>query len=177
MLKTGDPVKEVTALLQTLLAGSGLQLQFTCKLEGDTQPSLEVRFTGPDAPLLIQRNGELLHAFEALAVAVLRLSPEEHDQVSFDALQFKAKRLDRIRREAAQAVSTVRATGRPYAFRPMNSRERRLLHLELSNSGLRTVSTGEGAQRFVVVHPDAESLPAPSTSSRADEVRAAFRRR
>ena len=61
-----------------------------------------------------------------------------------------------MRRSVEVGVRSVEATGRPYAFPPMNSRERRLLHLELAKSGLRTESSGEASRRFVVVYPVGE---------------------
>ena len=41
----------------------------------------------------------------------------------------------------------------------MNSRERRMLHLFLRDSGLRTASSGEGPRRFVVLYPEGYLIP------------------
>lgn len=55
---------------------------------------------------------------------------------------------------ADTAAEQVRATNQPYNFAPMNSRERRMLHLALQNyADLRSESSGEGMRRFVVVYP------------------------
>ena len=116
-------------------------------------PRLLVDFTGPDAALLIEHGGEVLHAIESLAAAILRLEPEENDQLSFDALGFKQARDAATARTAQQGIDAVHATGQPFVFPPMNSRERRMLHLVLATSGLPTASSGDGARRFVVVYP------------------------
>ncbi len=42
----------------------------------------------------------------------------------------------------------------------MNSRERRMLHLFLRDSGLQTASSGEGPRRFVVLYPEGYRIPA-----------------
>ncbi|HUY94663.1 MAG TPA: R3H domain-containing nucleic acid-binding protein, partial [Terracidiphilus sp.] len=100
-----------------------------------------VELSGPDVPLVTQHNGELLRALETLAAQMLRLDQREHDLVSFDAGNFKALRAEELRMAAETAAEKVRKTGVPYAFPPMNSRERRLLHLAFKEmEGVETAS-------------------------------------
>jgi spoIIIJ-associated protein len=117
------------------------------------QPEIAVELSGPDTPMLLARNAELLHAIEHMAAKILRLEPEEHDRISFDAERFKANRDRDLRLATEAAVGQVRTQGQPYAFPPMSSRERRLVHLAVGPSGLRSASTGEGARRSVVIYP------------------------
>jgi spoIIIJ-associated protein len=146
----------------------------------DPSPEITVELTGPDTPLLLARNGELLHAIEHIAAKILRLEPEEHDRISFDAEGFKATRNRELDLMAEMAVEKVRATGRPFSFAPMSSRERRILHLSLAKSGLPTASSGEGPGRFVVLYPEGLQPSQPATPSAEDRTRAirnSFRRR
>jgi spoIIIJ-associated protein len=146
----------------------------------DTSPEITVELSGADTPLLLARNGELLHAIEHIAAKILRLEPEEHDRISFDADGFKATRNRELDMMAEIAVQKVRATGRPFSFAPMTSRERRILHLSLAKSGLPTASSGEGPGRFVVLYPEGlePSQPAaPSAEDRTRAIRNSFRRR
>jgi spoIIIJ-associated protein len=146
----------------------------------NTSPEITVEFSGTDTPLLLARNGELLHAIEHIAAKILRLEPEEHDRISFDAEGFKATRNRELDLMAEMAVERVRATGRPFSFAPMTSRERRILHLSLAKSGLPTASSGEGPGRFVVLYPEGlePSQPAaPSAEDRTRAIRNSFRRR
>jgi spoIIIJ-associated protein len=41
----------------------------------------------------------------------------------------------------------------------MSSRERRMLHMFLKDSGLQTASSGEGSRRFVVLYPEGYRIP------------------
>jgi spoIIIJ-associated protein len=147
----------------------------------DTNPQVTVELSGPDTPLLTARNGELLHAIEHIAAKILRLEPEEHDYISFDADGFKATRNRELGLMAELAIQKVRSTGRPFSFAPMTSRERRILHLSLAKSGLPTASSGEGPGRFVVLYPEGlEPVQPASTPPVADRTRAirnSFRRR
>jgi spoIIIJ-associated protein len=199
------PAEKITDFLQTLTTTGGLDLKFQIlACNGQVQPNSSnpageasltpnqsnnsappgicVEFTGPDTPLLTARNGELLLSIEHIAAKILRLEPENHDQVSFDAGNFKASRDRAIHESAEAAVQKVRDTGQPYAFPPMTSRERRLLHLALAVSGLVSASSGEGPRRCVVLYPEdyqpAQAAPAPPpTPERARAIRNAFRRR
>ncbi|HEY1986899.1 MAG TPA: R3H domain-containing nucleic acid-binding protein [Terracidiphilus sp.] len=113
-----------------------------------------VELGGPDVPLVTQHNGELLRALETIAAQILRLDQREHDLVSFDAANFKALRAEELRMAAETAAEKVKRSGVPYAFPPMNSRERRLLHLAFkSMEGVETASSGEGPERFLAVYP------------------------
>jgi len=181
----------IAKFLQAFTTSGGLRLRFRVKArcirqrdagsaessEASTPPAegvardgpraLYVEFTGPDTALHTARNGELLNALEHIATKILRLEPDEHDRVSFDADQFKANRDRQMRESAAAAIERVRATGRPHAFPPMTSRERRMLHMILSESGLPTASSGEGPGRFVVLYPKGADTSAPFNLSAA----------
>src|SRR6267378_558661 len=136
-------------------------------------PQITVEFTGPDTPLLLARNGELLLAIEHIAAKILRLESEDHDRISFDAEGFKATRNRELDLMAEMAIQKVRATGQPFSFSPMSSRERRILHLALAKSGLPTASSGTGPGRFVVLYPEGFEPPAsPAAPSPEDRTRA-----
>jgi spoIIIJ-associated protein len=168
--------------LQAFTQNSGLRLRYQVKLRGvrpdseeasaangagESQAETEgprnlyVEFSGPDTPVLTGHNGEVLNALEHIATKILRLEPEEHDLVSFDADHFKANRDRQMRESAAAAIERVQLSGRPHAFPAMNSRERRMLHLVLSESGLPTASSGVGPARFVVLYPTGADTSVP----------------
>ncbi len=122
--------------------------------EGLEARVIYVELGGLDVPMLTAHNGELLRALETIAAQLLRLDQREHDLVSFDAGNFKALRARELRMAAETAAEKVIRTGVPYAFPPMNSRERRLLHLAFkSMQGIETASSGEGQDRFLAVFP------------------------
>ncbi len=93
---------------------------------------------------MLENGAELLRAFEHVSLEMLRLAPDEHEKVSFDCQNFRSARLQELRLAADVAAERVRETGMPYAFAPMSSRERRILHLALRDfDDLRTESDGE----------------------------------
>ena len=168
--------QKIAGFLNTLNKLGGFRLKFRITAgDGARDPQgiearqIYVELGGPDVPLVVQHNGELLRALETLAVQMMRLEHHEHDLISFDANNFKALRAQELKLAAETAAEKVRQTGVPYSFPPMNSRERRLLHLACrSLHGVETASVGEGPNRFLVVYPEGKTnLPvAPQSRPR-----------
>ncbi|MDE3201505.1 MAG: single-stranded DNA-binding protein [Acidobacteriota bacterium] len=126
--------------------------------EGLEAREIYVELGGPDAPMLTAHNGELLRALETVAAQMLGLDSREHDLISFDSGNFKALRAQELRMAAETAAEKVIRTGVPYAFPPMNSRERRLLHMSFKDiEGVETSSQGEGPGRFLAVFPEGKT--------------------
>ncbi|MFP5206943.1 MAG: protein jag [Acidobacteriota bacterium] len=153
-----EAAQKIAGFLNSLNKLGGMRLKFRITAGNGTRDpegrQIDVELSGPDVPLLIQHNGELLRALETLAAQILRLDARELDLVSFDAGNFKALRAQELRLAAEAAAEKVIRTGVPYSFPPMNSRERRLLHLACRElEGIETASNGEGAGRFLVVYP------------------------
>jgi spoIIIJ-associated protein len=157
--------QKIANFLNTLNKLGGMRLKYRITAgDGARDPQgiearqIYVELAGPDVPLVVQHNGELLRALETLAGQMLRLDHHEHDLVSFDADNFKALRAQELRMAAEAAAAKVRETGVPYSFPPMNSRERRMLHLVCrSLEGVESASVGEGPNRFLVVYPEGKT--------------------
>lgn len=166
-----NTISEFLKLLTTL---GGLRLKYRITAgEGAADPDgleareIYVEIAGPDAPLVTQRNGELLRALEHIAAKMVHLEPEEHDRISFDSGNFKAIRAREMKMAAEAAAERVRRSGNPYSFQPMSSRERRMLHLAFRQfDDLETESSGEGLRRFVVVYRKGDKhVPPPVAPS------------
>src|SRR5579863_806798 len=119
--------------------------------EGETlhpdfeNPDLLVRFSGPDVELLLANKTELLLALEQLTMEALRMAPEEHSRLCFDANDHRMLRIQELRMSAQAAAERVKKSRMPFHFSPMNSRERRILHLSLrGETDIRSESVGEG---------------------------------
>jgi len=172
----------VASLMRLMTSTGGLLLKYRITAgagaadpDGFERRDIYVECRGPDVDLLLERDGELLHSLEHVAAKMLRLEPEDHDRISFDADGFKASRMSAIRDAAAEAIEIVSDTGQPYRFQPMNSRERRMLHLSLVNSGLRSASSGEGPRRFVVLYPTGYIIPPAERVEDSDRRRSPHR--
>ncbi len=152
--------RKISELLNGIILAGDFRLRYKIFVDPPVaesdfdKPVIKVELSGSDGALVLERGGELLRAFEHVALEMLRLGSDEHDQVIFDCQNFRSARQKELRLSANVAADRVRESGMPYAFAPMSSRERRLVHLALRDiSDLRTESAGEALQRYVVVYP------------------------
>src|SRR5665811_682739 len=122
-----------------------------------------VRFTGADVDLLLANKAELLLALEQLTMEAIGMAPEEHSRICFDANDRRILRIEELRMSAQAACERVKKSRQPFHFSPMNSRERRILHLALRNETVvRSESVGMAPHRQVVIVPaDMKEIPPP----------------
>jgi spoIIIJ-associated protein len=127
-----------------------------------------VNFTGPDTELLLENKAEVLLALEHLTMEMLRVPPEDHSLICFDANDWRRMRIEELRMQAMDAAERVKKSSMPFLFNPMNSRERRIVHLALrGETELRSESIGVGGERRVVVLTASAPLPpAPAPAPR-----------
>lgn len=159
---------KIEGFLSQVLSDAGLQLTFEI-LPGESSnpeienPELMVKFTGADVDLLLANRAELLLALEHVTMEFLRMPSDDHSRLSFDANDYRLLRIEELRLSADAAAEKVKRTGVPFRFSPMNSRERRVVHLSLRSEGdLRSESSGQGPFRHVVIYPAGmASLPDP----------------
>jgi spoIIIJ-associated protein len=158
----------IRQFLDLLLRHAGFTLTYAVSAGETLHPDFEnpdvlVRFSGPDVDLLLGNKAELLLAIEQLTSEALGMAPEEHSLLCFDANDHRMLRIQELRMSAQAAAERVKKTRMPFHFSPMNSRERRILHLSLRDeTDVRSESVGEGPIRQVVVVPaELKVLPEP----------------
>ena len=159
---------KIDSFLRTTLANGGFKVNYAIQdvdpAEDDFEtPDVVVKFSGPDVDLLLTNRAELLLALEHITMEMLRMHSDDHSRVSFDANDYRLLRIEELRLSAVTAAEKVKRTGVPFRFNPMNSRERRVIHLALRNeTAVRSESAGSGPGRQVVVYPAGmASLPEP----------------
>ena len=149
----------IDSFLQPVLRDGGFQLQYEVRdaepaADDFETPDVVVKFTGPDVDQLLANRAELLLALEQVTMEVLRMPSEDHSRISFDANDYRLLRIEELRLSATTAAEKVKRTGVPFRFNPMNSRERRVIHLALrAETAVRSESSGTGPARQVVVYP------------------------
>ena len=93
---------------------------------------------------------------------MLRMPSEDHSRISFDANDYRLLRIEELRLSAVTAAEKVKRTGEPFRFNPMNSRERRVIHLALRNeTAVRSESRGirTGRARWWCIPPAWPACP------------------
>jgi len=154
--------------LDMILDDANFDVEYEIEPGDSTNPEIEnpevvVKFEGPDVELLLANKAELLLALEHVTMEALRIPNDDHSRLSFDANDFRMLRIAELRLSANAAAEKVKRTSEPFRFNPMNSRERRVIHIALRNEiELRSESAGFGGHRHVIVYPAGmASLPEP----------------
>ena len=159
---------KIDRFLRPVLKNGGFDLNFEIAAGASPDPEIEnpeviVRFGGADVDILLANRAELLLALEHITMEALAIPSEDHSRLSFDANDYRMLRIEELRMSALAAAEKVHRTGQHFEFNPMNSRERRVIHIALRNdAGVRSESLGWGPQRHVIVYPASmASLPEP----------------
>jgi spoIIIJ-associated protein len=152
--------KKIDSLLTKIIASGGFKLKYRITVnppvpaDESSAPEILVELAGPDSGLVLERGGEMLRSLEIIVHEALHAHAEDHDKVAFDCKGYRAARQQELKLAGQVAAERVLRTGSPYAFAPMSSRERRLIHLAFrDHESLTTQSEGEGGRRYVVLYP------------------------
>lgn len=120
--------------------------------EGDF---LIFQLRGPAADALQRGDGRATDALQLVANQVSMRLSEDAPRVVVDVEGGGDEREQTLTRLAERAVKRARETGRSIALDPMNSRDRRAIHIVVREmSGVATMSIGEGRYRQVLVVPE-----------------------
>jgi spoIIIJ-associated protein len=135
--------------LNAVFSGASLDLRAATR---ETTDGCLLNIEGADASLLLNEGGELLEALQHLLNQVFGRTLQRGERIVCDVEDFRATREAELRAMARHAAERVRASGGVFTFGPMNSNERRVIHLVLAEEAdLQTESIGEGAARRLKV--------------------------
>jgi len=114
-----------------------------------------VRIETPHQEVLIGYHGETLDALQQLVLRMTRLSGREMPLVLLDVANYRARRIERLRRVAMDLAKTVLDSGQEEFFDPMDAIDRRIVHTLLKTvKGIKTYSRGEELDRHVIIAPE-----------------------
>src|SRR6185503_981307 len=153
----------LTSLVRDIGRTAGLEL--SADLE-ETEEGLLLRLGGAGRDFFLEEDGEVLKALEHVLHKVAQ-SENEPRRLIVECEGFRTRRDDALRRRALLLAEQVLADGQARRTEPLNSYERRIVHVTLAEvQGVKTFSVGEGADRRVTVAsadaPPGE--PAPDAS-------------
>lgn len=114
-----------------------------------------VDIEGGNAGKIIGRGGRTLAALEYVTNTVINRNTRERVRINIDVGGYKRRRDDKLRNTAKKFASKVRRTGVAVELDPMSAAERRVVHMVIADeAGVYSESTGEGADRRLVIKPE-----------------------
>jgi spoIIIJ-associated protein len=156
----GGPSTETSRKARELLEGVLERLPLDQKVDladGETSDAVELEVRTDLQGFLIGRGGEVLAALTYLLNRMVNRGAQGAKRVVIEAEGYRSDRVASLERLALDLAQQVRASGEAATMEPMNSYDRRIVHLVLQKvSGLTTESVGEGAHKRIVVRPVSE---------------------
>jgi len=121
------------------------------------------RIPGSGAGIVIGRHGQTLDAIEYLLNRISSHGSPSLSRITVDVEGYRERRQESVEQTARRAADKARQTGRPVTLAPMSPRDRRTVHVVLSDErGVTTRSQGEGSFRRVMIVPTKSAGRAPS---------------
>ena len=151
-----DVAGAAKAILEKLLALIGMEGTVTTRTETvpDESPSITLNITGPDLGILIGRRGQTLASLQYLVRLMVSNETKSREPIVVDIEGYKERRYLSLESLARQMAEQVKMSGKPHAFEPMSSFERRIIHVTLTGDpDVTTESVGIGEGRKVILMP------------------------
>ncbi len=141
-----EKIEEIIQKLLNFLEISELEINIEEK-----EDALRISIRVPDAGLLIGVDGEILGSLEQILRLLIKKTGDQR-RVILDINNYRLQKENYIREIAQKAGRQVMLTKKEVYLPPMNSYERRLVHLELSiNPDIATESIGYEPERRVII--------------------------
>lgn len=144
-----DPAARLRGLLRAVAEAADIDIDPEVSRQDDI---IRVRILGPESGFFLGEDGAVLLAVQHLLQR--GLDPHGPERVLVECEGYRERRETALRAQAATLAEAVLQDGQPRAFGPLNSYERRIVHVALAGvPGVRSVSVGEGSERRVTVVP------------------------
>lgn len=121
----------------------------------ESEDLLKIEVEGEDLGVVIGKQGQTLQAFQTILSAILNKNALVKKSVYLDIGDYRKKREEQIKNMVEKAVERVKKTRRSVQLKPMPAFERRFVHsLVSSMEGVRSESSGEEPERYVIIYPE-----------------------
>lgn len=151
-----DTKKAVDVVSQTateLLEQLGVKVGVSAQAEEEGVVAVNID-AGEETGLLIGRRGDNIEAIQTALGLIVRQKLGEWKRVVVNIGDWREKQEDYLRNLALDTAARVRQTGKPEPLYNLSAAQRRIVHMSLAEEpGIKTESTGEGRERYLIVSP------------------------
>jgi spoIIIJ-associated protein len=145
-----DPRAGARAIVRAIAEAAGLEV--AAEIE-EAPEALTVRIEGKDVAFFLDDDADVLEGLDHLLQRMYQRALDPRRLV-VTCEGFRVERDEGLRRTAQELAEAVRRDGVPRTTHPLNSYERRVVHVALAaEPGIRTYSVGEEGNRRVTVAP------------------------
>ncbi|MFH1436452.1 MAG: R3H domain-containing nucleic acid-binding protein [Pseudomonadota bacterium] len=129
-----------------------MQMDVIITTSGDKGKTIFI--SGPDSGLLLGKKGQTLDALHFIFNRIVHRKLGVRGFMDVDVDGYRSRREKTLRKMALELAEKAKSEGKVIPIKPMNPRERRIVHLALSEvADIRTESLGHGEDRYVQIIP------------------------
>jgi spoIIIJ-associated protein len=159
--RAGDVSADIRGLVRVLAEAASVDLSAEVEPGPD---GLTVRLQGPGCEMLLEEEGEVFRSLEHILQRAFRARLAT-GRLAVLCEGYQDHRDGRLREQARALAKAVETDGRARRTEPLNSYERRIVHMVVSEiPALETFSVGEGADRRVTIALRQKDTPAGGSS-------------
>ncbi|MBU0709002.1 KH domain-containing protein [Patescibacteria group bacterium] len=148
-------VAEAQQTAQELLGLLGIPVDVVVEIDQDEV--IRINLSSKDQEnigILIGYHGATLHSLQLILALVINRGRDDWFRVQVDIDGYRKKREDALTSLARRTMEKAKFLGEEIALPPMNSFDRRIVHLAVSETdGVVSESVGEEPRRRVVIKP------------------------
>ena len=146
-----DSRREVEEITHAFLGAMNLSLTPAIT---ETEDRIQIDLSGPDAYLLLERKGSVMEALQLLLAKVAESRTGLTKRIVLDCEGYRGGRDNELAELAHTAAEQVRKSHQAVEMEPLNSYERRIVHITLANEpGVSSHSEGDGFLKRIIVSP------------------------
>lgn len=149
--------EKVSEILENLLGLLGLEGSFEIEEKED---GVFISIEAEDPGILIGRGGETLASLQLILnlIASRQIPQENQKRIIVDVSSWRKGKEEELESRSNTWIAKVLETKEPLELEPMPAWQRRIVHMSVEKSeGVKSESTGEGAERRLVISPDKEN--------------------
>lgn len=151
MKKTVEIIKKTTEELLQLLEIEKPAVE----VEKDEQGVFYVAIKTLDSGILIGYHGENIYALQLILSLIVYKKIDHWQRIVLDVGDWRKKREEQLKKMALGAAQKVKFSQEPVVMPYLNSVERRIVHLALTeNPDVTTRSEGESSERKLIIEPE-----------------------
>jgi len=144
--------KTVEEIAKKLLELMGVDVKLTVEEDKDNDAIMVDIEAQEEAGLLIGKGGSTINSIQVILGMIFRNKTGEWKRILVNVNEWRDKQESYLKRLAESAAQRAKETGSPQNLYNLNSSQRRIIHLYLSeDSELETESQGEGSSRYLLV--------------------------
>lgn len=147
-----ESIQYAKKYLEDVLSFFGLNVDVYASTNDDEVIELNIPSTHLNG-FLIGQHGETVRSLQSLVSTALKNQNYEHARVNVDVADYKKQRAERVIEKAEKWVSKVKETGEELPLKPMSAADRRVVHNFAAESGIQSMSAGEGRDRHIILKP------------------------